>query len=88
MSDYISGSLGQSVSQDYGEFVTVGEFRLRKDLITIYAPNLMKDDPEGRQFGILITVYGERYGLPIGTREETEIELQKLDWIFKKAQRT
>ncbi len=87
MSQHISGEVGQSIRHDYGEFIHIGEFRLRKELITIYAPNYITDDPKGRKFGILITVSGERYGLAIGTEEETKIELEKLDWIFKKESR-
>ncbi len=84
MSQHISGDIGQSVRQDYGDFIQVGHVRVRKDLIKSYALASMINDAENKPYGIRLVVDHDIVGIGIGSKEETLIEVHRLDWIFKK----
>lgn len=81
--EHVTGSIGQSVRQDYGEFISISYFRVRKELVTAYSLTAIGDDDE-KPFGIRLCVNHDIIGIPIGSREEAMIWLEKLDWIYKK----
>jgi hypothetical protein len=79
-------SVDNVVKHDLGNFIEVGGFRIRKELIVCYhIVEEMKDDVFGRKFGVGIRLsVGPGIGIPIETREESEKLVAKLDWIFMK----
>ncbi len=80
--EHITGNLGQSIRNDYGEFVTIGTFRVRKELIIVYANNLHPDHK-----GIFLILSGGTHTCsPIADDEEIKKTLERLDWIYKKDQ--
>lgn len=81
--NHVSGNIGQSVSNDYGEFITIGDTRMRKDLIIFYCLCPISDDPSNRPFGIKVSTPYFPIGVAIGTKEEAEKEVLRLDWLFK-----
>lgn len=80
---HITGEVGQSIRHDYGEFIKIGCVRLRKELIVSYSWTPISDMPD-TPFGIRVFVSGGWIVCPVGTREETEKDLLRLDWFFKK----
>jgi hypothetical protein len=84
MSQHITGEVGQNVRQDFGEFVTIGDVRLRRDLIVAYNWCPITDDPKGRTHGVRALVNNGWIGIPVGSEEEMNKAIERLDWIFKK----
>lgn len=88
MSQHITGSVGQTVQNDYGDFVTIAETRMRKDLIIAYClAEEVTGDPRGWTNGLIITLSYKTLAIPMETKEKAQVELEKLDWIFKKEAR-
>lgn len=87
MSQHITGEVGQNIRQDLGEFISIGDMRVRRDLIVTYSGCALTDDPKGRKHGIKLIVNNGAIGIPFDTEEEVNKELARLDWIFKKEHR-
>lgn len=80
MSQHVSGHIGQSVSNEYGPFITIDEFRFRKSLIQAYG--ILRDLTKNIA-GIRLTVNNVGYEIQLSA-DHAEKEVQKLDWLFKK----
>ncbi len=84
---HLTGNVSQAVRHDYGEFITVGNFRFRKELLTAYHLVGVTDDPEGREFGMRALIDHGWVGIAVGTREEAQQAIERLDWIYSKGDR-
>jgi hypothetical protein len=82
MSQDISGAISQYVRNELGEFITIGDVRVRKSCVVAYNWCTIQGD-EGRPFGIKVTTPYTQWGSAIGSREETDKLIERLDWIFK-----
>lgn len=81
----MSGDIGQTVKQDFGDFVEIGGFRIRKELIVCYhVLDELSGDPFGRKHGVGIKTTHCGLGIPVASREEAETLVTRLDWIFAK----
>lgn len=84
MSQHISGSIGQTVAHEYGEFISVGDMRIRKALIQSYNVAKVDGDVYGREWGIRVVFGGGAIGAAIGTEDDAKAACEKLDWIFQR----
>ncbi len=84
---HVGGSISNTLSSDLGDFITIGALRVRQDLIASYVPCPIMGDPDGKMFGLKILIQNGWIGTAIGTPEEVEKELARLDWIFEKEKR-
>jgi len=74
--------------QDFGEFLHIKHLRVRKDLILSYQ---VVEDQKLNLGGVPITHFylciftgNGTHSILYTTREEADIEAQRLDWIYKK----
>lgn len=85
MSQHVSGEIGQTLRQDYGEFVTIGDIRVRKELISSYLPLPITQKIEGQSEKWIVNIYaGAWMSAAFESDEERQKTLQRLDWIYKK----
>lgn len=84
MSQHITGHVGQSVSHEYGEFIRIGDMRIRKSVIIGYRfhENIIPDKPN--EYGVLFYTGGQWQFKALNGREEAENEIARLDWIYEK----
>jgi hypothetical protein len=85
VSQHVSGAMTQTARYDYGEFLNVMGFRIRKDLILGYAiGGPIPDKSEEKAWSInILTASGWNSSLP-HSRSECEAAIERLDWIYDK----
>ena len=89
MSQDFVGSVGHR--NDYGEFITIGEKRVRKEQIVSYGLMFFVDKDAAEKMGIPFFPYGIEVKTPgftvhIPLADNLEVvrqEMQRLDWIFR-----
>lgn len=89
MSQHITGNVGQNVRQDLGDFISICGHRVRKDLVTIYdsakfSEEQRDEEDKSKDYGVRVHICSIWFGIPVGTKEEAEKEVERLDWIYKK----
>ncbi len=85
MSQHIHGEVGQTISQDLGEFIFVGPARVRKDTIVAYHYSQFTDEEPNSKWGVALHTTHGRIGAPTGPdRESADKVIEQLDWIFAK----
>jgi hypothetical protein len=80
---YIAGSVGQSVTQEHGEFITVEKFRIRVSLIYAYAPGVITEADEKKP-GVIVYLTGGSLGIICADEAARDKEVTKLDRYFAK----
>lgn len=82
----MTGDVGQSVRQDYGEFIQIKSFRIRRDLILMYGEHI---SPDYTKFAVWVHYHEGHHGFAIAcdSKEEMQGLVQRLDWIFKKEEK-
>ncbi len=76
---YISGNMSSVQTLEFGEFITIGNLRLRKDLIKAYMAHFDKETQ--KEDHIMIFMEGGWFQADVGDVQAT---LKWLDSLFKK----
>lgn len=88
-SQYVSGTMAQTMHQEYGEFIQIGSLRVRKALIQAY---VVPDNWGKRNDGSLVYGLNVHFGswasANCADEAETLQKVAELDWIFKKDYRS
>lgn len=85
MSQHVSGHIGQSVSNEYGYFITIGGTRIRKSLIMAYAHGEAVDEKTNTlAYFVVVLIQGSWIKTKVQPLDDVTKEIEQLDWIFKK----
>jgi hypothetical protein len=81
MSQHVHGNMSQTVANDYGEFLTSGNLRVRKELIKAYLIHF--DSEKNVHTGVKFLI-DHGWILADFDDEGSKKEILRLDWLFKK----
>ena len=86
MSQHISGNVSSAVSQEYGEFMTIDNIRVRKSLIQAYScGSTVNKEDNLKTYAVALLINNAWLGCSDHTdKKEVDTIVERLDWIFKK----
>lgn len=83
--EHVSGNIGNTVIHDYGDFLTIKNFRIRKEQILTYASfSETKEEKKSYWLSVWTAGIGHHISIQFDSIEDAESAAQKLDWEFKK----
>lgn len=85
--EHISGNVSNTIGQDFGEFVTILNMRIRKELIVAYflgGPIKSEDAEANGKYSVNVMVQHGWNSTSPHSKEECEKQIEQLDWIYKK----
>ena len=86
MSQFISGDLGQTVTNELGPFITINDhIRIRRDHMCAYYYHSKIDDKDIERHYLFINAFSSMSSAlftELPTKEAVEKEIARLDWLF------
>lgn len=84
MSQHVSGHIGQSVSSEFGPFITIGNVRFRKSLVMGYSRCEITKPDQTKDYCVMVMSSIGHTQTKIQSMAEVDKEIEQLDWVFKK----